>query len=133
MVEVADGAAILVIAGYFLLAYRRTFRARTGFVLTALSLLVTAVLSSAGLGDAAAFSGVVTFALLIHRNPPSERPDRDFRCLPTAGKWQSGRIDGSAPFPSAWPARRTSPVGAPNTRGRHAGIRRSSPHPLVQG
>ena len=64
MVEVADGAAILVIAGYFLLAYRRTFRARTGFVLTALSLTVTAVLSSAGLGDAAAFTGVVTFALL---------------------------------------------------------------------
>ena len=65
MVEVADGAAILVIAVYVVTAYRRPFRARIGFVLTAISLLVTAVSSAAGLTDVAMFGGVVTFTLLV--------------------------------------------------------------------
>src|SRR2546428_12260541 len=57
MVEVADGAAILVIAVYFVTAYRRPFRARLGFVLTAISLLVTAVASAAGPPDRADVGG----------------------------------------------------------------------------
>src|SRR2546427_9688376 len=64
MVEVADGAAILVIAVYVVTAYRRPFRARIGFVLTAISLLVTAVSSAAGLTDGAVVGGVVAFTLL---------------------------------------------------------------------
>src|SRR2546428_14165798 len=64
MVEVADGAAILVIAVYFVTAYRRPFRARLGFVLTAISLLVTAVSSAAGLTDVAVVGGGGSFSLL---------------------------------------------------------------------
>src|SRR2546428_6064338 len=65
MVEVADGAAILVIAVYFVTAYRRPFRARLGFVLTAISLLVTAVSSPARLTVVSLFVGRVTFTLLV--------------------------------------------------------------------
>src|SRR2546425_3246132 len=64
MVEVADGAAILVIAVYFVTAYRRPFRARLGFVLTAISLLVTAVSSAAGPTGRAVFRGVGALTLL---------------------------------------------------------------------
>src|SRR2546422_6750825 len=64
MVEVADGAAILVIAVYVVTAYRRPFRARIGFVLTAISLLVTAVSSPAGLTDVSVVGGVVALSLV---------------------------------------------------------------------
>src|SRR3989442_12029906 len=65
MVEVADGAAILVIAVYFVTAYRRPFRARLGFVLTAISLPVTAVCSSARPPDAVVFGRAGDLFLLV--------------------------------------------------------------------
>src|SRR2546428_13879584 len=64
MVEVADGAAILVIAVYFVTAYRRPFRARLGFVLTAISLPVTAASFAAGPTDGAVVRGGVDPYLL---------------------------------------------------------------------